>query len=66
MKDLELQFCWFNKQIGFLDVFSSSDAFECHLTYNVSRFDDKLPDDNGKSCVHIRFNNSSSSEDKIK
>ena len=32
----------------------------------MSRFDDLLPDDSGKSCVHIRFNNSSRSEDKIK
>ena len=31
----------------------------------MSRFDDLLPDDNGKSCVHIRFNNPSRSVDKI-
>ena len=32
----------------------------------MSRFNDKLTDDNGKSCVHIRFNNPSRLEDKIK
>ena len=32
----------------------------------MSRFDDKLPDDNGKSCVHIRFDNPSRLEDKKK
>ena len=32
----------------------------------MSRFEEQLPGDNGKSCVHIRFNNSSRSENKIK
>ena len=46
--------------------FSSSDVSGCHLTQEVSRFGDELPDDYGKSCVHIRFINRSRSEDKIK
>ena len=43
---------------GFLDVFSSSDASGYYLTLNVLRLNDYFPDDNGKSCVHIRLNNS--------
>ena len=54
------------EDLEFLDVFSSSDSSGCHLTLNVSRIDDLLPDDIGKSCVHIGFNNSLRSEDKIK
>ena len=39
--------------------FSSLDVPGCHLTKNVSCFDDQLADDSGMSCFHFRFNNSS-------
>ena len=40
-------------------MFSSLDVPGCHLTSNLSGFDDKLADYSGMNCFHFRFNNSS-------